>query len=302
MFHHFWNDHHPHGQGAMSAEELDLLIGFIGRDRLLPAHEWHERTRGDRMEGWEACLTFDDGLRCQVDVALPVLEAHGLTAFWFVHTAPLVGEPDKLETYRYYRTTFFDDVLSFYEAFEFAAHGMGHGERLEQARAGFDPNRYLEEFPFYTAQDRWFRFVRDEVLGPDFYQAVMDSMLIDAGLTDASLIPHLWMNESDLRSLDENGHVIGLHSHSHPTRLDRLTSPDQANEYQQNLAVLSGLLGRAPTAMSHPCNAYTSDTLAILERLGVDLGFRSNMAPVTTRSRWEMPREDHANLLAVMHS
>jgi hypothetical protein len=52
--------------------------------------------------------------------------------------------------------------------------------------------------------------------------------------------------------------------------------------------------------MSHPCNSYAIETIAILEKLGIRLGFRANMAAGPNRSGMEYPREDHANLLRMM--
>jgi hypothetical protein len=54
-----------------------------------------------------------------------------------------------------------------------------------------------------------------------------------------------------------------------------------------------------PQVVSHPCNSYGNTTLNILEELGVDLGFRSNMS-ILGREGLEFPREDHANILAMM--
>ena len=86
MFHHFFDARHPAGQGAISAGQLADLIAFLGRDRILPAAEWQRQAEAGTLAPDALCLTFDDNLRCQYDVALPVLRDEGLTAFWFVCT------------------------------------------------------------------------------------------------------------------------------------------------------------------------------------------------------------------------
>jgi hypothetical protein len=55
-------------------------------------------------------------------------------------------------------------------------------------------------------------------------------------------------------------------------------------------------------AMSHPCGNYSGETLAILAGMGIKKGFRSNMAVDGIRSALEVPREDHANVLAEMRA
>ena len=57
------------------------------------------------------------------------------------------------------------------------------------------------------------------------------------------------MQDSDLTGLVAAGHVIGLHSYSHPTDLDRMASEAQRAEYKANIDHLEGLL-----ASPSPCD------------------------------------------------
>ena len=107
------------------------------------------------------------------------------------------------------------------------------------------------------------------------------------------------MQDSDLTGLVAAGHVIGLHSYSHPTDLDKMASEVQRAEYKANIDHLEGLLACPPRVMSHHCNSYSSGTLAMLGNLGINIGFRADMA-ILGRDGLEFPREDHANILAMM--
>ena len=49
--------------------------------------------------------------------------------------------------------------------------------------------------------------------------------------------------------------------------------------------------------MSHPCGSYNSYTLKILKKMGIKIGFRSNLLIKKTKSSLEVPRQDHADLL-----
>ncbi|MBN1490929.1 MAG: polysaccharide deacetylase family protein [Phycisphaerae bacterium] len=299
MFHHFCDARHPAGQGAISAEQFADMIAFLGRDRILPAAEWQHRAEADTLPPDALCLTFDDNLRCQYDVALPVLRDHSLTAFWFVCTSVLDGAIEPLEVYRAFRTVHFESVETFYADFFAAADRSEFAAELAEAIERFDPGNYLAEFPFYTDADRRFRFVRDRVLGPRRYNALMDRMIAERGLDVRDLAANLWMNDDCIRRLHADGHVIGLHSHTHPTRIEDLSPEEQEREYRLNAEALTKRLGDAPTTVSHPCNSYNAETLRILRDLGVRLGFRANMAPGYT-SALEYPREDHANVLKEM--
>ena len=36
---------------------------------------------------YKCCITFDDGLKSQFKIALPILEKYNIKAFWFVYTS-----------------------------------------------------------------------------------------------------------------------------------------------------------------------------------------------------------------------
>ncbi len=302
MFHHFHDDRHPIGQGAISADEFRSILEFVGVDNILPAREWLHRAEKGTLRPRDLCLTFDDNLLCQKDVALPVMKSLGLSACWFVYSSVLHGNLERMEIYRYFRTVQFKDVDAFYEAFFQTAEGSSYGGKIREALQSFKPETYLTETPFYTDQDKRFRFVRDRVLGDQAYKQMMDLMIEQNRFDMKAAAAKLWMNGSQLKQLHSEGHVIGLHGYSHPMQMGELPVARQQEEYHHNLEDLQTLLGTAPTAMSHPCNSYNQDTLAILSKLGIKVGFRANMADVPHRSALEWPREDHANLLKAMQT
>jgi peptidoglycan/xylan/chitin deacetylase (PgdA/CDA1 family) len=299
MFHHFHSRIHPAGQGSISEEQLERVIESIGPDRILDAREFIFRARHGWLQPDDVCLTFDDNLRCQYDVALPVLSRFGLKAFWFVYTSVLQGNIESLEIYRHFRMTQFPSVDVFYDAFFAALHASPHATIAEALLEEFNPRAYLIGFPFYSDADRKFRFVRDEALGPARYGELMDQMIKDAGVDVASVAKSLWMDDAAIRELHQAGHVVGLHSHTHPTRVEHLDEDGQREEYFTNYAYLHGLLLDRPLAMSHPCNSYNATTLSILRELGIELGFCANMTSKKV-SELEHPREDHANLVRAM--
>ena len=247
----------------------------------------------------EVCLTFDDNLLCQTDVALPVLEKLGVTAFWFVYTSPLRGVKEKLEIYRYFRSTGFANVEEFYRAFDEAVHESRHRELVVRELSKFDPATYLASFSFYTLSDRKFRFTRDQILGARQYFEVMDSMVERAGLDLDRVAKRLWNSADKIKYLQDTGHVVGLHSHTHPTEMRKLEREEQAKEYGTNLECLRSFLTGDIFAMSHPCNSYSDTTIEVLRGLGVDFGFRANLDG-GYHSSLEHPRIDHALLIDVV--
>jgi peptidoglycan/xylan/chitin deacetylase (PgdA/CDA1 family) len=300
MFHHFHNNTHPPGQGSIGAEELEALIKFVGKSRILTPQEWVHHALEGKLDRRDLCFTFDDGLKCQMDIALPVLEAHGIKAFWFVYSSPLAGKAEPLEIYRHFRSTHYKTVESFYADFFLQCEKLHLFNEIQSKLEQIDIDSYLHGFPFYTTEDRKFRFVRDQILGVSRYNSVMDSLLIEKNYDRSLAAQNLWLNTEDLKHLQKNGHVIGLHSNSHPTAMSKLTENEQREEYTLNFNFLKSALGKAPNTMSHPCNSYTDKTLSLLKELGVTLGFRANLEEIPNRSVFEIPREDHANIVKQM--
>jgi len=298
MFHHFHGDKHPKGQGSINAEEFAKIIESAGQSNLIDPVDWLGRIQFNELSGRNVCITFDDNLRCQYDIAVPVLEEYDLKAFWFVYTSPFTGADQRLEVYKYFRDACFNSINDFYNKFFEKTRAFSFSTAVEKHRKDFDPKKYLKEFPFYTDMDRLFRSVRDVVLGESAYFDVMDAMLDEFDIDVKEVTAGLFMGEQQIRDLHDKGHVIGLHSHSHPTRLQNLNHQEQFNEYKQNYNILADITGGKPRVMSHPCNSYNNDTLKVLHDLGIKTGFRSNMAAVKNRGELEWPREDHANIMA----
>lgn len=299
MFHHFHNENHPKTKGAISKDDFKKILNYIGRERILSPSEWLERLAENKLKAEDLCLTFDDALLSQMGVALPVLEDYGLKAFWFVYSGVFEGQLENLEIYRLFRTKYFDNLDGFYQVFLKKVLESGLAEKASPVLEERAIGELQKIFPFYSRNDARFRFIRDKILGKENYEKVMDFILEEYGAVKRDLAKNLWMSNENLKQLNGNGHLIGLHSYSHPTALADLSYQEQFNEYQKNYLHLKQVLGKNPVAMSHPCNSYNEDTLKILNNLGIRCGFLSNMVYKGV-SNLEISREDHSNLMATL--
>ena len=299
LFHHFWDNSHPRGQGAISGDEFELILKHVGLENLLRAEDWLKRARSNTLRETDICITFDDGLRCQFDVALPVLEKHNLTAFWFIYTAPIVGEFDELEIFRYFRTSCFENISDFYNAFDLFIAESDFSQSVSAQVRDADIDKYLPHAPFYSYRDRRFRFIRNEILGPERYARVMNDIMRHRQFDREAVAGNLWLSKEQIGVLDSKDHVIGLHSHSHPTSLEKQDRKTQRNEFQTNKSILENVTGGTITSASYPCNSYSDITLDVLRDLGISVAFRAD----TSRKRdpyLELPRINHALILERM--
>jgi len=305
MFHHFHDERHYMGQGSISGKEFENILCFLGLNRMLDPYEWIERFDTEGLIAENLCLTFDDALLCQFEIALPILEKYDLKVFWFVYSSVFEGHPVKFEIYRAFRSKFFENIDDFYEVFFAKIFDSEFGDKARSVIEETDIAQYIRLYPFYSVHDVKFRLIRDRVLSRQEYEAIMDEIIRDRGVSPDDLSKNLWMSNEHLKYLSDRGHIVGLHSYSHPMVLAHLSYEEQWEEYSRNYNHIVQVCGRYPVAMAHPVNSYNEDTLQILKRLGIRCGFRSNMFPQhegveLNRTRHEIAREDHANVLSML--
>ena len=299
MFHHFHSDKHLPAQGSLSSSDFSEMLDWLGKKfNLIGAKEYLKRFEQSQLTDKDICLSFDDALLCQYDISIPILKERGIDAFFFVYSSVFSGAPDHLEVFRYFRTNNFHDIDDFYSQFFKLVEIEFEGE-LAQNRSQYQKLNYLNAFPFYTENDKWFRYLRDQVLGAAKYEELMLHLIASKGFIPNEIIKDLWMSEDELKEISKQGHLVGLHSYSHPTQMSKLSYKEQYQQYNKNLEHLNAVVGEV-VCMSHPCGDYNDDTLKILDQMGVRIGFRSSLSKTTIKGKFEIPRDDHANIFKAM--
>jgi hypothetical protein len=217
-------------------------------------------------------------------------------------------KPDNLEIFRYFRMNYFNNVDEFYNSF--------YKVLDKDLRNFFDTNNEKikstkVKFPFYLIEDIKFRLVRDVFLTKSQYEETMFLMMKEKQFNFKEFYPRLFFDSSDLKKLDSLGHLVGLHSHNHPTLLEKLNYDEQKNEYEQCLSSISRILNKPKTEikfMSHPCGSYNNNTFTILKELSIEIGFKQIMTiepekgmKKVNNSFLEIARQDHAVIFKRMN-
>jgi len=305
MFHHFHDGNiYKKTPGSINKDDLFRLIKFIGRKNILDAEDFFTRSQEDKLKEKDLCFTFDDGIKNQHDIALPILEDFKIKSFFFVYSSLFTNNPDFLEVYRHFRSNYFSNINEFYNLFY---------KKIDKNLKNFF-NSFSQQikdlnakFPHYSGDDIKFVFVRDKFLKKNEYQEIMLKMFEEKNFKPKKFFNILFMNKENLIKLKELGHMVGLHSHTHPTDFKKLTIKEQYDEYSKNITILSDILKCQKNeikSMSHPCGSYDENTLQILKELGIELGFKptmkiekeKNMKKINN-SKLEIARVDHAEIM-----
>ena len=111
MFHHFHGGKHAQGQGSLSASQFAEMLDWLQtRYSILDAADFQSAAINYKLDASNICISFDDALLCQFDLALPVLNKYGIKAFFFIYSAPLCGERNYLEIFRDFRHSSFSEM------------------------------------------------------------------------------------------------------------------------------------------------------------------------------------------------
>jgi peptidoglycan/xylan/chitin deacetylase (PgdA/CDA1 family) len=95
MFHHFHNETHLPAQGSLSSDDFKDMLAWLGKKySLLNADEYAKKFSSGPLNESDICLSFDDALKCQYDIAIPILQEFGLNAFFFVYSSAFSDSPD----------------------------------------------------------------------------------------------------------------------------------------------------------------------------------------------------------------
>ena len=301
MFHHFHGENHPVGQGSISADDLDQMIAWLKKNyEILNIEEFFQKALAGKLTTKETCLTFDDSLLCQYEIALPVIDSHELTALFNVYSSAFSDNPDPLEVYRYFRSVSYKNFDDFFDDF-FIMIKERFSSNYAKGMSRFSREREIYDgFPFYTENDKTFRFFRDKILGPSDYNLIMIDLMNQKMFDTSEVRKKVFMTVPQLEQLNRKGHTLGLHSDTHPTQMQSLSKEAQVREYTRNYDFLRNITGTGARMVAHPCGQYSDTTLEILHQLKVDVGFRDNLNVSYAKSLLEIPREDHSNILKNM--
>lgn len=236
----------------------------------LPLGEAVERLREGTLPAHAACVSFDDGYRDNVDVALPILRRHGVPATFFIATGYLNGG-----------RMWNDTVIESIRRCEAAA--------LDLTTSG------LGVVPLSTTELR--RKAIDQILAAlkhlpgDEREAKVAAIEAIAATT---LPSDLMMRDQDVRALRAAGMEIGAHTATHPI-LTRLAPAEARREIDQSRERLTAIIGEPVSLFAYPNGKPGQDYAAEHVRMVRDAGFSAAVSTAwgvasTDSDLFQLPR------------
>lgn len=219
-------------------------------------------------------ITFDDGLREQFELALPVLMELNVPAIFFVNTNPIVNH--SVETV--HKIHLLRSRLSSSDLMTLIVNcagnvGMTVNFEIDRSRA---VAHYRYDEPAVADLKYLLNFMLDQAA----QELVINSCFVQQfGNAESAISQRLYMDRDQVRELGKLGYV-GSHGHKHAPVGLRISTEVQA-DIVESLQHLKGWCGDRPCSFSYPYGSRQACPLSsapILRSLGIQFAFTMERA------------------------
>lgn len=278
IFHRVLPQADPLFPDEVDAARFDEMLGWVKSwFNVLPMDEAARHLKEGSLPARAAALTFDDGYADNHDVALPLLQKHGLPCSFFVATGFLDGG-------RMWNDTLIEAVRRTSKPLlDLRGLQDARGDDLGQHPCGDVASRR-------TALGSLINRVK--YLPPESRQACVDAIAVRAEVQPPT---DLMMTSDQVRALHRAGMQIGAHTVSHPI-LATLDAAQAADEIGRSRDALQALLGERVGLFAYPNGKPGTDYLpevhpGIVRELGFDAAVATRWAAARRREDpFQIPR------------
>ncbi len=256
---------------AELAAQIELLgdhFEFVSRDQVLAA------VGDDAPLPPRACaITFDDGLRSQIEVALPVLERLGVPATFFVSGKPLI-ERRALHVHR---------VHALREQLDEADFAALLDEQLSACGLSappVPPDAARTMYRYDTAPAAQVKYLLNVALERIAGERVVEAMFSAVGPGEQAFCEDLYMTGDQVRELELAHGAVGAHGYAHHP-FATLDTAAKVDDMARGGHALAAVTGRFPRMISYPYGsaaAVTAQVGAAAESLGFAAGLTMERA------------------------
>ncbi len=214
--------------GEPDAITFDWMVRFISQSfNVLPFGTAVEQLKSGDLPAGSACITFDDGYRDNFDIALPILQRHGVQATFFIAT-------DFLDGGRMWNDDVIEAVRNINESsVDWADYRLGSQDLSTQTMRCQSLGAVLGKLKYFPHEERAI-FARQ--------------IARRAGVSERS---DLMMSCEEVRGLRTAGMEVGAHTRSHPI-LSGLTNDQAMSEISGGKTDLEVILDESVNVFAYP--------------------------------------------------
>lgn len=248
IFHRVLPEPDPIFPDEMHARRFDAVCGWLKSWlNVIPLDTAVAQLQTGRLKAGSACITFDDGYADNHDVAMPILQHHGLPATFFIATGFLDGG-------RMWNDTVIESVrLTKSSVLDLGDHG-----------------RFAVQTPIEKAT------AIGAIIGKIKYLPVDARLAATVRIASAAQVAppdNLMLGALQVKAMRKGGMQIGAHTVTHPI-LAKLSNVQAQVEIKGSKDYLEELLGERVGLFAYPngkpSEDYTLESVQIVRDLGFD--------------------------------
>ncbi len=262
IFHRVLPSQDPIFPDEPDAVRFDEMMGWIASwFNVLPLDIAVDSLKSEKLPRRSAAITFDDGYADNHDVALPILQHHGLPATFFIATGFLDGG-------RMWNDTIIESL-----------------RHCKQPQLDLSPLK-LGCHDIISSEQK--RGAIEAIIGQIKYRTIAERLEITeqiAELAEVQPANNLMMTSQQVLAMKHAGMQIGAHTVSHPI-LARTDTRTARQEIAASKTRLESLLGQPVRTFAYPNGKPGSDYLPEHPEIVRELGF--SLAVSTT---WGVARQ-----------
>ena len=230
-------------------DKFDWQMGLIRQFfNPLPLSEAMALLTSGELPPKSVCVTFDDGYRNNLEIALPILNKHGIPATVFVATAFSAG-----------RNMWNDRVIDLFANFK--------GSEIDLSPADMGRKNISHDLEKRTIVSKV--VLKLKYLPLDQRQQIVDELFAaNSAQTESSMM----MTREELCKIADSGIELGSHTHSHPI-LKSLEPAEQKQEILKSKELLEEWTGKKVTGFAYPNGRRNIDFDDVTKEIVRDLGF-----------------------------
>ena len=255
----------------IDAQRFDRQIAHLRTCfNVIPLGEAVRGLQSGRLPARAACITFDDGYADNEEIALPILQKHGVSATFFIATGFLNGK-------RMWNDTVIDTVRH------------APGDLLDLHDVGYGSYSIASAHARRQAIDALLDKLK--YLAMDERQQQVDALWARLGREAPQ---DLMMTTAQVRALHAAGMEVGGHTVNHPI-LARVDATAAAKEIGSGKETLEAMIGAPVRLFAYPNGGpgrdYLAAHVALVKQMGFDAAVSTSWGCASPRSDlFQLPR------------
>jgi len=279
-FHYIGDEEYPNGgiyplKPEKFRSQLKALGGYFD---FVGLTDIEQAIKGGKDLPERSCLiTFDDGLRCQYEQALPVLEELGIPAGFFVNGLPLF-ESRACAVHKIHQLRAKVAPREFYGQIDGVLRRL-YGKGVGGFMAAEDYNKASAKYRYDDREGAATKYLLNSLLSDQQKEEVVGVLFREHFPDEQGFCRGLYLSERQVTDLGRRG-WLGIHTYSHKP-LALLGKDDLAREIGNFKNDLERRLGINVGAISYPYGSaldINSDVLKACEEAGLLFGFTMERA------------------------